>query len=236
MKNQYFGDINDYRKYGLLRIIQKVYGLRMLVAWMLTPDDRRSHGKFTEYLRNKKRMADYDKELFEKLCALMEEGKERRVELIEGTSLLCKTDYYSEYLKDNKQSRREWFSGLNEKAKQHDFIFLDPDNGLEIKTKPIGRKDSSKYLLWEEVDSLWESGKTLLIYQHFPREERTGFIQRIESKLSKHTVASKVQSYITSNVLFLFAVQKRHVEGIEEVNRRVSDSWNGQIIVYLINI
>ena len=34
MKDQYFGDINDYRKYGLLRPIIASSG------WMLTPDDR----------------------------------------------------------------------------------------------------------------------------------------------------------------------------------------------------
>ena len=39
MKDQYFGDINDYRKYGLLRAITASSGLRLLVVWMLTPDE-----------------------------------------------------------------------------------------------------------------------------------------------------------------------------------------------------
>jgi hypothetical protein len=39
MKDQYFGDINDYRKYGLLRAIQSRGTGRLLVAWMLTPAD-----------------------------------------------------------------------------------------------------------------------------------------------------------------------------------------------------
>ncbi len=39
MKNQYFGDINDYRKYGLLRAIQSKGEARLLVAWMLTEND-----------------------------------------------------------------------------------------------------------------------------------------------------------------------------------------------------
>ena len=36
MKDQYFGDINDYRKYGLLRVITASSGLQLLVAWMLS--------------------------------------------------------------------------------------------------------------------------------------------------------------------------------------------------------
>jgi len=39
MKNQYFGDVNDYRKYGLLRALQSTWDGSLLVAWMLTPDD-----------------------------------------------------------------------------------------------------------------------------------------------------------------------------------------------------
>jgi hypothetical protein len=37
MKDQYFADINDYRKYGLLRILGE--GLRVGVCWMLTKPD-----------------------------------------------------------------------------------------------------------------------------------------------------------------------------------------------------
>ena len=46
MKDQYFGDINDYRKYGLLRAVVCTSGLRLMVAWMLTPDDGSTDGKF----------------------------------------------------------------------------------------------------------------------------------------------------------------------------------------------
>jgi len=35
MKHQYFGDVSDYRKYGLLRGIQRHTNLRLGVCWML---------------------------------------------------------------------------------------------------------------------------------------------------------------------------------------------------------
>jgi hypothetical protein len=38
MKNQYFGDEKDYLTYGLLRTIACSTGLRIGVAWMLTPN------------------------------------------------------------------------------------------------------------------------------------------------------------------------------------------------------
>ena len=36
MKNQYFGDVGDYGKYGLLRFIAK-RGVTIAVNWYLTP-------------------------------------------------------------------------------------------------------------------------------------------------------------------------------------------------------
>jgi hypothetical protein len=50
LKNQYFGDVNDYRKYGLLRALSSVTGLPVGVCWLLTMDDGRSDGEFRRYL------------------------------------------------------------------------------------------------------------------------------------------------------------------------------------------
>ena len=67
MKNQYFGDVNDYRKYGLLRLLAGGGTLRIGVCWMLTPNDSGPDGKKTEYLddRNRDEWQCYDHELYE---------------------------------------------------------------------------------------------------------------------------------------------------------------------------
>jgi len=39
MKEQYVGDINDYRKYALLRYLAEKGGVRTGVCWMLTQPD-----------------------------------------------------------------------------------------------------------------------------------------------------------------------------------------------------
>ena len=49
MKDQYFGDIGDYGKYGLLRFLAKK-GIKIGVHWYLTPSDGSNDGKFTDYL------------------------------------------------------------------------------------------------------------------------------------------------------------------------------------------
>jgi hypothetical protein len=64
MKNQYFGDINDYRKYGLLRGLSNDGEISTFVCWMLTANDSRPDGKFISYLGNQEKFSKYDPELF----------------------------------------------------------------------------------------------------------------------------------------------------------------------------
>ena len=66
MKNQYFGDVGDYGKCGLLRFVA-VHDLKIAVNWYLTKDDvnRPSDGKFTDYLeeKNERKYLEYNPEL-----------------------------------------------------------------------------------------------------------------------------------------------------------------------------
>ncbi len=65
MKHKYFGDINDCRKYGLLRILAGGGKLKIGVCWMLTPDDGKRDGGFVGYLDQPDKWQGYDPELFD---------------------------------------------------------------------------------------------------------------------------------------------------------------------------
>ncbi|MCJ7618838.1 MAG: hypothetical protein MUP64_01300, partial [Anaerolineae bacterium] len=67
MKNQYFGDVNDYRKYGLLRVLTNGGEIKAAVCWMLTPDDGRGDGGFTSYLEQPDKWRHFDPLLFDHL-------------------------------------------------------------------------------------------------------------------------------------------------------------------------
>lgn len=230
MKNQYFGDINDYRKYGLLRTIFRVSKFRTLVAWMLTPDDGSTDGKFTKYLSEPEKWSKYDPDLFLRLSHILCAHSERKVAHIEGAGLLENTEYYSRFVPDNAADRDAWFTELLYKSKSCNFVFLDPDNGLEIKSKPYGRKNSSKFLFWGEVEALWKSGNSLLIYQHFIRENRINFIQRMIETLNEKTNRSFVEAFSTPHVVFLLALQPRHHLIHEGIVESVQENWPEQIM------
>lgn len=229
MKNQYFGDINDYKKFGLLRTISSASNLSILITWMLTENDGSTDGKFIQYLQEPKKWEHYDPPLYRELANLLNGCSDRNVGLIEGSKLLNGSSYYSKLVPDDTTGRNSWFSGLTSVSNNSDLVFLDPDNGLEIASKPYGRKNSSKFLYWSEVGDLWADGKSLLIYQHFIREKREAFIARMLGRLSNFMAGSIVEAFSTSNVIFLMALQPDHHRFHKPIISSVQNTWPGQI-------
>lgn len=67
MKDQYFGDVNDFVKYGVLRTLQRTAKLSLGICWCLTADDGTGHGELRGYLDEPDRWRKFDRELFENL-------------------------------------------------------------------------------------------------------------------------------------------------------------------------
>ncbi len=56
------------------------------------------------------------------------------------------------------EERRRYFRRMLDLFREADLIFFDPDNGFEVRSKPIGRRDSSKYLYWHELTATYAAG------------------------------------------------------------------------------
>ena len=230
MKDQYFGDINDYRKYGILRALQSKGRGTLLVAWMLTPDDDSRDGEFRSYLEDPATWKCYDRELFASMRGLLRSAPVPKVSLMEKAGLLPNTLYYSKVVPDKRDLRDAWRRGLLDATRNADLVFVDPDNGIEVPSKPIGRRGSSKYVAWQEIQALWQGGCSILIYQHFPREPREVFCKRMVSELKRRTGAGFTEAFRTPHVLFLLAAQKGHQPGIRAAILVLQQRWTGQVV------
>ncbi|MCL6581976.1 MAG: hypothetical protein K6U08_10295, partial [Firmicutes bacterium] len=191
----------------------------LLVAWMLTPDDGGQDGGFRSYLRESECWKRYDPELYDGLVSLLESATTPAVSLIERSSLLPNTRYYSALLPDQREGRDTWRRGLLDAAREVEWVFLDPDNGIEVPSKSVGRKGSSKYVTWDEIDGVWNAGCSVLLYQHFPRKPRQAFAECLADKLRCHTGAGFVEALRTPRVLFLLAAA---AAALTEARREVS--------------
>jgi hypothetical protein len=229
MKNQYFGDINDYRKYGLLRILSGDGEISSGVCWMLTPSDGRTDGQFLRYLDQRTKWRGFDPELFDHLFQHVKVNNERDVRLLEDSDILSNASFFSQLLSDDARSRCHYFAEMLQSFRSIDLIFFDPDNGFEIPSKRLGRKDSSKYLYWEEMSSTYTAGHSVLVYQHFVRENRERFIDRIADKIRAQTDVAALYSLRTPNVVFFLASQPLHAEHFRHQVERVFVAWGNQI-------
>ena len=233
MKNQYFGDINDYRKYGLLRILTGHGQIKTAVCWMLTPDDGRTDGSRITYLSQPEEWCDFDPELFHHLKDVVLQRDARDISQIDNSDILPSCTFLSDLVLDAREARALYFRRLEDLAQGRDLVFFDPDNGIEVRSKPCGRKDSSKYLYWLEIERFWNDGHSLLIYQHFPRVPRAPFIEGKASQLIDKTGAPEVFSFGTSHVVFMLVPQAEHRDFFRARSAVVAQRWASEIqVVY----
>jgi hypothetical protein len=230
LKDQYFGDVNDFRKYGLLRALAVSEGLRLGVCWMLTEGDKRTDGNLLGYLSKPKEFRHRDPELFDWLRQIVAVEQDRRTARIEGADLLGAAVFQSRILTDRRGDRLEYFSDCSARLAGCDLVFFDPDMGLEV-SKPRGRKLSCQYLYWDEVQATFDAGSSVLIYQHFPRQKREEYIPGIAQQLKERTGAPTVFSFHTPHVLFILAVQERHSNSVRIRKPVIESGWKDQIAV-----
>jgi len=229
VKNQYFGDINDYKKYSLLRLLSGQGQIKTAVCWVLTEDDDRTDGRRIRYLERPERWQRYDPVVYEHLRESVLRKGVRDVNSIERANILHNCRFYNVLIRDDINLRDQYFKRFLKFAEDADLVFFDPDNGLEVKSVPRGRRASSKYVYWDEVRASYEAGHSLMIYQHFPRSSRELFLRNLLRKFKEFVRAPQVFSYCTFHVAFLVIPQPRHEEMFKKHNSIVSEVW-GEVI------
>jgi hypothetical protein len=229
MKHQYFGDVNDYRKYGLLRRLCRETSLRLGVCWMLTPNDNSADGNFVRYLSEPARWRSFDSELFDNLSHAAH--SERSLNHVYERNFLPGATFFDATIPDHRLDRSAVMMRAREVLSDAELVFFDPDNGMEISSCAPGRRDSSKYLLWEEAQSTYHSGKSVLVYQHFPRKPRSEYIRDMTSKFRTLMHCDRVVCFRTARVVFFLTPQPAHDARLTEAAKHVSATWKGQIEV-----
>ncbi len=232
LKNQYFGDIKDYLKYGLLRILARDGGFRVGVCWMLTPPEEAGGGRSVEYLDDPAAWRELDPPLFDLLGESMS-GDRRDLTSLERSDLLPGARFHSPPLPREAEERTTYFRKMREAFADQDLVFFDPDVGLEGERGPVRRADSVRYLTWEELVRTYRAGHSVLVYQHFPREPHRLFVEQRVRELLARTEAPEAHSFRWSaaHVVFLLAVQPDHVRAARRAADRAEEVWGDVVEV-----
>jgi hypothetical protein len=227
MKNQYVGDINDYFKYAFLRELGSRTPSTLLVCWMATPDDGGRDGRKRSYLSRPDRYRDIDPGLFDALSRLCE-STPTTIDEIQRAELVPEARFFRELLDDRRDGRLRYFQQLESAVPPDSITFFDPDNGLEIKSVPKGRKRSSQYLYLDELAAIGATPKrSLIVYQHFGRVQRDPFIAvqlgRLRTVLPEHELFALAGSHVA----FLVAAANGHASALRNAAHSLSEPWPG---------
>ena len=230
VKEQYVGDINDYRKYALLRALSCDGVVRIGVCWMLTASDDSSDGNKLAYLSQPERHRHFDPELFDILAHAAAEPDRRRLQTIEESGAIPGARYFNAALADEAAQRRSYMTKCLAEFVDVDLVFFDPDNGLETPSTASGRKNSSKYVYLDEISEFYGAGKSVLVYQHFPRKERTAFVADCVERLAAVAPDAAIWTYRTKHVVFLLLVNPENVSKVEKEARSAATRWSTDFI------
>lgn len=238
MKNQYTGDIGDYTKLGLLRAIEKS-GFSIGLNWYLTPDEPErsktvNDGKYIAYL--KKACDVPDKKLYSALKQIVENGT-RSVAEIERANLFQNTLFCNKMLE--AKNRDEWHLEALKNLGHQEVVFLDPDNGLEVKSTKPGSKNGNKYATYKEAADYYASGATIIIYNHRDRKPENTYLERFFRFKGMEETKSAKMFYLRASRYsvrdYLFLVQERHLPHLEgSVDSFLNTEWRRYLKKYAL--
>lgn len=187
MKDKYFGDKHDFRKYVLLSFLQECTGYTIAINWMRTKIETKPNADGNK--RNYGQWCKNNERIYRILQQPEVQDDSRSLDDFQKLNILPDdTLLWSTYVPDInsvaskkiklKALREEWHMEFLSFSKNANMIFFDPDNGIEVKSASKGTKESYKYVYCDEIKDVFLRGQDVLIYQHKPRITLENMIQK----------------------------------------------------------
>lgn len=241
MKNQYFADVGDFGKYGMLSHLSGA-SLNIGINWYLTENDTTTDGKYVDYF-NKPDFLACDRELHDFLYDCIIHGRRNVSELSRfpkyiGTMMydtILNVDHINALSPEGRDRRckvrKEWFQNSMDVLEQCDLIFCDPDNGIETRSLSYVGKDSVKYVFIDEIKDMLNRGKSVICYNHRDRSKEEDYFARFKEVISafETEVLVRVLRYSRYSVRdYLFFIRPEHQMAIcEAIDDFMSNkNWN----------
>lgn len=205
MQNRYLGDVHDYIKFALLRHLGKALNVRIGVNWYLTDPENNGDGGQRGFLDKPAEWARLDRDLFGALQPFRDPAY-RTFDNFERDEILPKSTLYYKNMVGTKDGRSRWHELATSTLSEAGLIFLDQDNGFEIKPKSMAGR-THKYAMYSEAADYFERGKIVLGIQFANRAKPVDRAKAVREKLVQTSgcavVLPVVRGRVTPNILFL---------------------------------
>ena len=227
MKDQYVGDVGDFGKYGLLRILLNE-GFKLGVNGYHTKNSSKKYdGNVRKYIERPKDFSSFDPELFRLLEGFQSED-ERHIKNVESREVLPKTLFFDDILDtdgmvkwDKLLTRHRWHERALAKLAGCELIFADPDNGLSTES-------DEKYVLPSEIEDYFVRGQDVLYYHHRDYSSEDQWLRTVsfmrEYLEDAEVLALTFHPWI--NRAYVFVVHKDKVERYQEaIDKFLASRW-----------
>ena len=247
MQNRYVADVGDFGKYGLLKALCQQHSmtdgqtLRLGVVWYLVPDESHSmDGKHIKYLeptnRNTNEYRHCDTVLYDALKEIVLAGSREVERIREHQVLPSGTVYYEAPLAfglvpqgERIFHRSQWARDALDLTARCDIVFLDPDNGLEVKMKPH-QAQGPKYAFFEEILPYLQRQQSVVIYHHIGRQGSASDqvqvrLRQIRKRLDTNGFAMLYHRG-TARAFFIVPAQRHSSVLLHRANGFVRSAWS----------
>ena len=186
MQDRYAGDVGDYGKFALLQAME-AQGLKLGISWYRTETAAYeihhdgNYGIPSEF-------AECDSKLSAALNAIFYDTDSRSVQKLEEAGLLKCSSFIHDLVPREIQARSDWHQHALAYFSDCDLVFLDPDNGLEVKSVKAGTQKSVKYVCMNEIAEYVAAGKSVIFYNHRPRKKAEVYFAEYAARFASHPV------------------------------------------------
>ena len=192
MQDRYAGDVGDFVKLALLRVIVAHHSLGVL--WYRVPDEgHNGDGKHDAYLAQPSTYRVLDSDLFDLLLQVRTRSPRTVRDLFPA---LPSASFVEEYVPPGVMSRAAWFAQSKDELRGKKTIFLDPDNGIASEKLAKGSKKAVKSVFMTEVESLHQAGHSLVIYHYATRHQKDVTVSQQAEQLAQRLHRSGAQTVL----------------------------------------
>lgn len=240
MQDRYTGDLGDFSKLGILRVL-RMAGLSIGVNWYLTPDENHNgDGRHVKYL-SQEEFKVCDESLWLELKNIVE-SNHRKTCYLENESIL-QARFYSERLDftgktqaERESIRKAWHNKALITMAGNDIVCVDPDNGL-IVPSAVGRPKENKYVLYDELADYYAQQSSVIYYQHKARKQDEFYLRQHKGLINGQDFPDAkglaLKFTTTSQRYYFFIMQPQHQVVIEAmIKRMLSTAWNAHFILF----
>lgn len=191
MQERYLGDVHDFIKYTFIRHLARTTDLRLGLNWYLTDPklvDRPTNqdGNIRFHL-DQEDWGAWDPDLMDKLQPFSE-PQYRSFHRFYNSEILPPSTVYVD-ARVPRESRNEWHATALNTLKPAQHVFLDPDNGLEVKS--ASKRTRPKYVLYSEIADYIANGIAVTSIQFARQCDPVKRAQDVQSRMVAATQSSE---------------------------------------------